>query len=126
MPLCFSDFQAISDLIYHWPSVHIPEWQGFCIKEAGKYLGLWIGPGASELSWDKSLEKHWKRVATIASCGLSTAFSIMAYNTYALSILSYVSQFLWVPFEAIKLEHRALAKILHSPMYAVGTFGSFA
>jgi hypothetical protein len=81
---------------------HIPDWRGFSIKKACKYLGLLIGPGALELSWDKPLERYWKRVATIAACGLSSAFSIMAYNTYALLVLSYVSQFLWVPFKAIK------------------------
>ena len=28
-------------------------WAGFEIDSKGKYLGVWLGPGASDLSWEK-------------------------------------------------------------------------
>ena len=49
----------------------------------------------------------------------------MAYNTYALTVLSYLCQFFWVPFKALRLEQRALARILRTPMHAFGLHGPF-
>ena len=59
----------------------------------------------------------------IASCGLSASWSILAYNSYAVSVLSFVSQFDWVPVFVLGLEKRALAKILHTPMHVLGKWG---
>ena len=56
VPLCFADFRGASNEIRQWLSVELPDWQGFSIQESGKYLGMWIGPSASDKSWDKPLK----------------------------------------------------------------------
>ena len=44
---------------------------------------------------------------------------------YAVSVLSYLSQFGWVPKPILRLEQRAHAKIFHAPMYVFGASGPF-
>ena len=90
-----------------------------------KYLGVFLGPGHVAESWDHALAKFWDRARTIAACGLSPQLAIIAYNTYALTVLGYLCQFFWVPFEALRLEQRALAMIFRIPMHALELQGSF-
>ena len=75
--------------------------------------------------WDKPIAKYWDRVLRIAACGLSAFYSILAYNTYAVPCLEYLCQTYWVPPFLLKLEARAIAKILRIPHYAYGTDGPY-
>lgn len=123
IPLSYADFGAKASQIQEWLDRHLQGWAGFQIKRTSKYLGVFVGPGALDQAWDAALDKYWKRVGSIAACGLSARFSVMAYNMYAVSVLSYLAQFSWLPARAIRLEQRAQARILHMPMFALGTFG---
>ena len=57
--------------------------------------------------------------------GLSAYYSILAYNTYAVTCLEYLCQLYWVPPELLKLEARAISKILKIPHHAYGVHGPF-
>ena len=50
-------------------------------------------------------------------------FSILAYNTYAVSCVEYLCQLFWVPARLLKLEARAVAIILRIPSFAFGVDG---
>ena len=89
-PTCYDDFDAICSAIKTWLEVHIPDWCGFQILGRHPYLGPDLGPEAGQELWDKAISKHWERVLRIPGLGLSTYFSILAYNTYALSCLEYI------------------------------------
>ena len=105
--------------------MHLPLWSEFKIKAAHAYLGPSIGLHAAELAWNKPIEKYWKRVCLIANNWFSTYFSILAYNTYAVSCLEYLCQMYWIPPRLLKLEARAVAKILKSlstPMASMAPF----
>ena len=52
-------------------------------------------------------------------------YSILAYNTYAVTCLEYLCQIYWVPEKLLKLEARAIAIILKAPFYAFGKHGPF-
>ena len=75
--------------------------------------------------WDKPIDKYWERVIRISKCGLSAYYSLLAYNTYAVSCLEYLCQMYWVPPRLLKLEARAIAIILKIPYYAYGVDGPF-
>ena len=88
-----------STSIQQWLTEHIIDWGEFHISDVGKYLGVILGPLAGELSWELAIVKYWERVCQVAACGLSPQLSILAYNTHDVSVLGYLSQFFWVPFQ---------------------------
>ena len=106
-------------------TLHLEEWKDFKIESSHAYLGSPIGPGAGDSMWDKPISKYWGRVRRIAACGLSAYYSILAYNTYAVSCLEYRCQLYWVPPKLLKLEARAIAWSLKIPSYAFGKDGPF-
>ena len=61
------------------------------------------------------LTKYWGRVLKISRLGLSAYYSLLAYNTYAVSCLEYLRQLYWAPDRLFKLEARALSIILKTP-----------
>ena len=78
--------------IREWLTVHLPHWREFKIAAAHAYLSPLVGPEAAEISWDKAIKKYWDRVCLIAGSGSSSYYSILAYNTYAVSCLEYLCQ----------------------------------
>ena len=96
--------------------MNIPDWRSFQILGRHPYLGPDLGPEVGEELWDKAINNYWERVLRISGLGLSTNFSIMAYNTYALSCLGYLCQMFWVPKRLLQLEARALSIILKIPL----------
>ena len=97
----------------------------FKILAAHPYLGPEIGPLAGGLMWDKPINKYWDRVQRIARCNMSMYYSILAYNSYAVSCLEYLCQLYSVPARLLKLEARAVAIILKIPSHALGIDGPF-
>lgn len=123
IPTKFDSFDEKAEEIRHWLSINIPEWAGFRIRISHAYLGPAIGPGASDSMWEKPIAKYWERVLRIAACGLSAFYSVLAYNTYAGPCLDYLCQMYWVPPSLLRLETRAISKILKIPQHAFGVDG---
>ena len=48
----------------------LPGWANFQTDTKGKYLGVWLGPGAGTLSWVLPLKKYTAQCAYIASLKL--------------------------------------------------------
>ena len=76
-------------------------WANICIDSKGKYLGLFIGPGADKLSREKPLRKYRERAALWASLHLGMNWSIAIYDTFIASR----AQFLLPPlvFQSLSL-----------------------
>jgi hypothetical protein len=82
------------------------------MADTAKYLGLYLGPGAKDTSWKGPVRKMQQRLHDWdwRNAGLMTAIRI--FNTYLLSTLSYVGQFLpppqWVLDEVAKAAQRVV------------------
>jgi hypothetical protein len=92
IPVCYVDFPLAALAIQEWVARHLPEWKNFKIVRSHAYLGPAIGPSAGDSIWDKSIAKYWARVLSISNLGLSAYYSILAYNTCAVSCLEYLCQ----------------------------------
>jgi len=60
---------------------HVPEWQALKIASCEKYLGIYIGPGATAvLNWEKPLAKACERVR-LWSLGLGHRLQMQIFNS---------------------------------------------
>ena len=82
-----------------------------------QYLGVMIGPGASDgrVRWGDTLTKYVAQGYEIASYNWSLIPKLKAYNTSAVSLLSYQFQFAPPPKELIRAERRILMKLCAAP-----------
>ena len=95
--LCLKPSKCIFIPLWHSPSARlryllremVPVWGDFTISTAAKYLGIWVGPGSMDKSWDSMLHKYNQRVEVITSMGLGHFLSAMAYRVLAVSCLGY-------------------------------------
>ena len=125
VPAKFSSFEAKKVEIHKWLCKFLPGWQEFKILPSAPYLGPAIGPAAGDDMWAKPVAKYWERVLRIANCNLSAYYAVLAYNSYAVSCLEYLCQMYWAPPSLLRLESRAIAKILKIPAYAFSVDGPF-
>jgi len=130
----FSEFASMSGLELNLPkTVAIPLWpkgvqeiqqsmsQGqffwdqIQIASSGKYLGFSSGPGKGFSSWDAPICKYLGRTRRWQEIGEGTQFATLAYNTFALTTLSFVSQLESPPPAAISAEQQGLRNMLPGP-----------
>jgi hypothetical protein len=80
-----------------------------------KYLGLYLGPGARDESWRGPVRKMQRRLEDWAwrDAGLMTAIRI--FNTYLLSTLSFVCQFLPPPEWVLQAVAKAAQQVVGGP-----------
>ena len=62
------------------------------VKTTCKYLGHFVGPGKSDLSWNKPLEKFKERVSMWKDQPLGLFWDARISNTFAIPVLSFVAQ----------------------------------
>eukprot|EP00973_Karenia_brevis_P023585 3249210-Karenia_brevis.AAC.1 len=82
-------------------------WAEFKIGTAALYLGLWIGPGAGEKSWEQALAKYIARVEMVKSFHAGVWISCLLYKVFAFSTLQFVAQSKRVPRMAYVAERKA-------------------
>ena len=93
----------------------VPRWWSFTIRNCGKYLGFWIGPGAGKRSWDAPLVKYVDRCEYISSLGSGPFYTVFFYKMFALSVLSYVMQLSESPPASYEAEERIFRRTLKGP-----------
>jgi hypothetical protein len=93
----------------------LPQWSGVDVAGAGRYLGFMEGPGKGDSSWSKANRKFAERAAMWKSESLGLQYSAAAYNTYAVTVLSYLSQLEDPPEETYSLEATALRQAAVGP-----------
>ena len=64
------------------------------IANAGKYLGIWIGPGSGGKNWVDPLRKLEIRIKEGMGDDCGALTSIISYNTRCLTVLPYQTQVL--------------------------------
>ena len=102
---------ASSDQIAQWE----PAWDSMCVASWGRYLGLAIGPGKLEHSWDNALPKYVQRAHDWSAHHLGLQFSAAVYNTYVATVLSYIWQLERFPAQFSDFEAKAFRKLASGP-----------
>ena len=109
--------QDVIQGIKGWLADKIPEWKDFAVVDTGKYLGIWLGVRAGEMTWKAPTRKYGERILEIYEGGASALPSILRYNERALPVFSFIAQ-IFPPHESVNissLEQRGIHKILHLP-----------
>ena len=70
----------------------IPDWADMEVTRKGKFLGFIVGPYREEDSWIEPMRKYLDRTIMWAGRGLGLHLGVMAYNTFAVSVLGFVAQ----------------------------------
>ena len=93
-----------------------PSWTNFRIQDHAKYLGTFIGPGATPaMIWDGPRQKYVARCKELGILQASADISSRLYNSSVITCLSYVSQF-YPPSQALlKQELWGMHNALHLP-----------
>eukprot|EP00959_Pyramimonas_sp_CCMP1952_P029458 618737-Pyramimonas_sp.AAC.1 len=74
-----------------------------------------MGPGALDVVWEKPIAKCRARGLLIRALGKSLVGSILAYNTYGFTVLSYIMQFYPPSSTALKKERDVVQMLTASP-----------
>ena len=91
------------------------EWSEVCIADCAKYLGFYTGPGKGEKSWDKPMLKFMQAAAQWCKQALGLQYTALAYNTFAISVLSFVCQLERPPARLLDKEKAVLRKVVIGP-----------
>jgi len=82
------------------------------IQASAKYLGMFLGPEAGAVQWDKPIEKFKGRVAEINFNSGPISFAIRQFNCKAVSVLGYKAQMVPPPNKIIRIELSAILTAL--------------
>ena len=92
-----------------------PSWNGIHIDSKGKLLGIYIGPGADDMSWSKPLRKFQERALLWAAKKLGLHFNTMAFNVFIVTVLEFVAQLCVPSTEVIDAVSAALRLLAPGP-----------
>ena len=95
----------------------LPAWKDMQISRSGKYLGFCVGPDKGDSSWEEPTEKFLKRCALWGAQGTGLFYQTTAYNTFALSTLTYISQLESPPAVTLEAELKGLRTVIKGPGY---------
>ena len=96
-----------------------PCWSIVAVAGSAKYLGFVEGPDEGDKSWDGPCLKYTKRATLWGSQPVGLYYSATAYNTFAMSVLSYVAQLENPPEQITELEEKALRRVAPGPGRAI-------
>lgn len=69
-------------------SAVVREWGEFSVSNAGKYLGVWRGPGALQQTWAEPLRKFKERVVAQVARGPLASALPLRYASHVVSLFS--------------------------------------
>ena len=113
--VCVPLWQYSKDSVRHLLQELIPGWRNFQIANKAKYLGVWLGPGAADTCWRDADAKFSQRVEIIASLGLGSFRSALAYRTFAATVFGYLMQVLPLRDDWGQIESTAFGTIVKGP-----------
>ena len=126
IPLACTLTDEIVQQIQDWLTEHIPDWKHFKIRNAGKYLGFYIGPAARGQQHTSTTAKVAARTQAIAGSHAPISVSCSLYNSRAVSVTQYISQLLPLPSSHHNTEKGYLHKLFHMPNNALPLAAFFA
>ncbi|CAK0907259.1 unnamed protein product, partial [Prorocentrum cordatum] len=94
----------------------VPRFKDFNICDRLTYLGLLLGPGATEkLIFEKAFNKFKWRTKMFSASDAPSMGSAALFNSRAIPVLGYLAQFAMLPHEYFKNENRINASVLRFP-----------
>ena len=84
----------------------VPDWIEFAIRNHGKYLGFFVGPGAIDMEWKKIGEDILDISRTIKSMRLPKLHAFIMWQTLGESRLMYTAQLRNLPTWFRKVEKK--------------------
>ena len=93
----------------------VPKWAGFFVQFWGKYLGFAVGPASRRHVWPTALAKFADRARSWAALGLGLHYNTAVYNTYVVSVLSFLFQLARPPPDLAQVEAAALRRLASGP-----------
>ena len=100
-----------------------PDWSLISLDDCTRYLGVWIGPGASEQAWDLPMQTWRRRGRTIGALGANSFTRFALYRSRAESVLAYAGHFHLIPASLRREEHGMYARLLSWPCQALSRAG---
>lgn len=94
-------------------------WREIQVAHEFKYLGYWVGPGASkEKTWAEARAKWLTRTRQLGATQVSPVVTMRAYKERCLPTLSYVAQVAPFPGDGKKDDLKAMATLFRTPYCA--------
>jgi len=90
-------------------------WEDMSVNTTCKYLGFYVGPGKSDLSWKKPMDKFKERVSMWKDQPLGLFWDARVFNTFAIPILSFVAQLEDPPEWVMQGIETSLRKVAKGP-----------
>ena len=85
------------------------------IENCGKYLGIWLGPGADQKNWDDVILRYQTKAKSWHKICPGLHYTARAYNVFIHSLLSYVEQFFEPTEHVLDLEDKIIRKFVGGP-----------
>ena len=111
MPLDEGDLDTFRGRLH----LQLPAWKDMEISHSGKYLGFYVGPDKGNKSWEDPTDKFLRRCKLWEKQGTGLHYQTVAYNTFALSTLTYVAQLERPPTSTLQAELQGLRKVIKGP-----------
>ena len=92
-----------------------PSLDGMAIKDHGKYLGYFVGPGKTNKTWMSALAKAELQVRAWSWAPLGLFFAATVWNTFILPILGFAAQLEAPPAQIQQHILRMLRRAAHGP-----------
>ena len=91
------------------------DWEKIQFAGFSIYLGFATGPEKGDASWSKATDKFLKRATLWGLQGTGLHVGTAAYNTFAVSVLSFIAQLEDPTDEVRQAESKAIRKIASGP-----------
>lgn len=85
------------------------DWGAAPVRRWAEYLGFVVGPTGADRTWRKALAKFDQRISFWAQLGLGLHSPSVAYNTYVVSVLTFIGQLASLPPTWASVEATGLA-----------------
>jgi len=102
-------------VVKEWLRTFCPDWSQFQIKAAGKYLGVYLGPGSGSLQWKAPVSKFKQRVAQLSADKLPITCAAFSYASKCVSTMGYMAQLLPPPKNITRIEMNAVHALARIP-----------
>ena len=106
-------------LLRAWLRAKCPRLGDIAIQDHAKLLGVYVGPGAAGKSWPAVTAKVDARARSIRSYGLGLMKSTFLFNRDAMSVITYVAQFVTPSNKDVVRLDRSMHRVTAAPCYAL-------
>jgi endonuclease/exonuclease/phosphatase family metal-dependent hydrolase len=106
----------------------IPSWGKLAIKDAGKLLGVLLGPAAADDRWTAAAAKYWTRSREAKATTGGFMQALVHYRVFAAPVLQHLLSYTNIPKGTLHMENLALQGLTHGPFntFPSGTVSSLA